>query len=171
MAAQIVAYGLRKLEYGVIGTGGALPSSWVEIPVVHDDTFKYVKEKPEVKKLINQISNQPYYATTKDSSPQMDFSIGKYDLELKAKFMGGTYTAATAGSGATWTPAANAADIFFAFRGTTKDGVQITFPKGQVTANHDSNDGALGLSLSVMALVPDGAGLKIEEWNDGVKTA
>lgn len=172
MAKKIIAVGLKKLEYGVIGAEGALPVTWLDIDVVHDDTFEYQMGEATYQEYINMITKKPYYKEkTAEGERSLNFSIGKYDLETKAKFMGGTYTPATASDNEKW-ESGTPSPIYLAFRATTVDDVQITFPKGDVAANHTKNLNALGLTLKVTPLEPDSTTLKDEIWEVlGTKTA
>ena len=48
---KIVVVNLQKLEVAPIGAGGAEGSVFEEVPVVHEDTFTYEDEDPEVTKM------------------------------------------------------------------------------------------------------------------------
>lgn len=167
MAKQITAIGLAKLEYAAVPTTG-LPSSWTEIAVVHEDTFSYEQAENTSDDYINEIDGEVYDATQKKGTKSLNFSIGKYDLSLKAAFMGGTYTpASTGGTPAKWVPADDLSPIYKSFRATTLDGVTITIPKGRISAVQGKNKKAIGLTLKVTPMKPDDTNLKAEIWEDG----
>lgn len=171
---QITAVGLAKLEYAAVPASG-LPSAWTEIEVVHEDTFSYEQAEDTADDYINEIDGEVYESTLKKGTKSLNFSIGKYDLELKSVFMGGTYTAATAATTepvapaapAKWVPADDLSPIYKAFRATTLDGVTITIPKGKVSAVQGKNKKAIGLTIKVTPMKPDDTSLKAEIWEDG----
>ena len=147
MAKKIVAVRLKKLEYADVPATG-LPSSWTEVDIIHEYTFEYTPREVTADPYNNELSGDPYYHDqTKSGELAISFSIGKYDLQKKATFQGGTYTAASAGGvPAKWVPATTKTPIYKAFKATTEDGVTVTFPKALVIANVKPNKKALGLA-------------------------
>ena len=89
---KIVVVNLQKLEVAPIGAGGAEGSVFEEVPVVHEDTFTYEDEDPEVKDY-KDVAGNTYYSSKKPGAVKINASIGMYDLETKAKFQGGKFTA------------------------------------------------------------------------------
>lgn len=175
MAKKITAVGLAKLEYATIPASG-LPSSWTEIDVIHEDTFNYDQAENTSDDYVNEIDGTVYEQTFKKGAKALNFSIGQYDLAMKALFMGGTYTAAVQGTTtptvvtaapAKWTPADSLAPIDLAFKATTLDGTTITIPKGRVSAVSKANKKAIGIMLKVTPMTPADTNLKSEIWEDG----
>ncbi len=169
MATKILAVELQKLEYADVPASG-LPSDWTELDNVHEETFKYFEGEPTTESYKN-VKGGVYYTEVKEGDKHIEATIGKYDLQTKANLQGGTYTEATSSSGATWTPPETPQNIYKAVRGTTKDGVTITFPKALVIASAVENKKAIGQGVKFIPLVPDDSSLSSEIWNDNVKQA
>lgn len=169
-AKKIITVGLKKLEYAdALSTG--IPTTWTDIDVVHEDTFDYSVEAGTEEQYINELDGQPYHIDGLNGTPLMNFSIGKYDLEMKAEFFGGTYTAASASANESWTPSDTGESVYKAFRATTKDDVVIVFPKARVTPSHTRNIKALGLTLQARPIKLDSS-TPLEKWEvDNTKTA
>ena len=153
---KIVVVNLQKLEVAPIGAGGAEGSVFEEVPVVHEDTFTYEDEDPEVKDY-KDVAGNTYYSSKKPGAVKINASIGMYDLETKAKFQGGKFTAGSESKQ-------------FTVRATTEDGVKIIFPRAGVSASGKANEKAIGLALVFTALKPTKAGVPIERWEDGEDT-
>ncbi|MFA6336084.1 MAG: hypothetical protein WCX48_11155, partial [Bacteroidales bacterium] len=120
-----------------------------------------------------------FHDVTESGDLSFEFSIGKYDLELKAKMQGGTYTPAVPGTTeplvvaeeAKWVPAVDKTPIYLAFKATTVDNVKIIFPKAMVLSNTKANKKAQGMAVKAVAETPDDSSLSIEQWGDGNLTA
>lgn len=166
---KIVAVNLIKLEVAPVGADGAEGTVYADVPVVHEDTFTYEDEDPEVKDY-KDVNGTIYYTTKKAGAVRVNASIGRYDLETKAKFQGGKYTAGAAGKPGTWTRPEQAVSKEFSVRATTEDGVCIIFPRADVRASGKANEKAVGLSLVFTALKPIKDGVPIERWEDGEDT-
>lgn len=166
---QIVVVNLIKLEVAPIGADGAEGTTFEEVPVVHEDTFTYEDEDPEVKDY-KDVNGVIYYTTKKPGAVRVNASIGRYDLETKAKFQGGKYTPGAEGKPGTWERAEHVESKEFTVRATTEDGVHIIFPRADVRASGKENEKAIGLSLVFTALKPTKTGVPIERWEDGEDT-
>lgn len=166
---QIVVVNLIKLEVAPIGVDGAEGTEFEEVPVVHEDTFTYEDEDPEIKNY-NDVNGNTYYTTKKPGAVRVNASIGRYDLKTKAKFQGGSYTASANGKPGTWERADHVENKEFTLRATTEDGVHIVFPRAGVSASGKPNEKAIGLALVFTALKPTKAGVPIERWEDGEDT-
>ena len=175
-AKQFVAVRLKKLEYAAVPASG-LPVTWTDVDVVHEDTFQYVTPEQSADPYKNEITGKPYFHDVTESGDlSFEFSIGKYDLALKATLQGGTYTPAVAAATtpevvaaveAKWVPAVDKTPIYLAFRATTVDDIKITFAKAMVLSNTKANKKAQGLAVKAVAETPDDPTLSIEEWGDG----
>ena len=157
---KIVVVNLQKLEVAPIGAGGTEGSVFEEVPVVHEDTFTYEDEDPEVKDY-KDVAGNTYYSSKKPGAVKINASIGMNDLESKAKFQGGKCTAERAD---------HVESKEFTVRATTEDGVKIIFPRAGVSASGKANEKAIGLALVFTALKPTKAGVPIERWEDGEDT-
>lgn len=169
-AKKIISVGLKTLEYADVASTG-VPTTWTDIEVVHEDTFDYSVEAGTEEQYINELDGQPYHVDGQNGTPLMNFSIGKYDLEMKAAFFGGTYAQATASENESWTPSDTGESVYKAFRAVTKDGVVIVFPKARINPSHTRNIKALGLTLQARPIKLD-TDTPLEKWEvDGTKTA
>lgn len=166
---KIVVVNLQKLEIAPIGADGAEGTVFEEVPVVHEDTFTYEDEDPEVKDY-KDVSGNTYYSSKKPGAIRVNASIGMYDLGTKAKFQGGKYTDGTANTAGTWERADHVENKEFTVCATTEDGVRIIFPRAGVSASGKANEKAIGLALVFTALKPTKAGAPIERWKDGEET-
>lgn len=166
MGTQISAVELQKLEIAPIAEDGGIGTVFQEIPVIHEETFTYEDSEPEAKDY-KDVKGNIYFRTKKPGVVKMNASIGRYDLEMKAKLQGGKYTAGADGAAGTWTRPDGAEIIEYTVRGTTLDGVKITFPRAEVSASGKANDKAIGLALVFTAMKPMKAGVPVEIWEDG----
>lgn len=179
-ARQFVAVRLKDLSFAEIPASG-LPVTWTAIDVVHEDSFQYVTPEQSADPYKNEITGKPYFHDVTESGDlSFEFSVGKYDLELKAKMQGGTYTPAVAAATtpevvaaaeAKWVPAVDKTPIYLAFKATTVDNVKIIFPKAMVLSNTKANKKAQGMAVKAVAETPDDSSLSIEQWGDGNLTA
>lgn len=166
---KIVAVNLIKLEVAPIGADGAEGTVFEEVPVIHEDTFTYEDEDPEVKDY-KDVNGVIYYTTKKPGAVKVNASIGRYDLETKAKFQGGTYKAGEGGKPGTWVRSEHVESKEFTVRATTEDKVRIIFPRADIRASGKANEKAIGLALVFTALKPLKDGVPIERWEDGEDT-
>ena len=72
---KIVVVNLQKLEVAPIGAGGTEGSVFEEVPVVHEDTFTYEDEDPEVKDY-KDVAGNTYYCSKKPGAVKINASIG-----------------------------------------------------------------------------------------------
>lgn len=167
---QIVVVNLIKLEVAPIAQDGGEGTAYEEVPVVHEETFTYEDEDPEVKDY-KDVKGNVYYTSKKQGAVRINASIGRYDLETKAKFQGGTFTAGENGKPGTWVKPDYAESKEFSVRATTEDGVRIIFPRADARASGKANEKAIGLALVFTALKPTKEGLPIERWEDSEDTS
>lgn len=167
---KVVVVNLQKLEVAPIGADGAEGTVFEEVPVVHEDTFTYEDEDPEIKDY-KDVAGNTYYSSKKPGVVKINASIGMYDLNTKAKFQGGKFTAGADGKPGIWERADHVESKEFTVRATTEDSVRIIFPRAGVTASGKANEKAIGLALVFTALKPTKAGVPIERWEDGEDSA
>ena len=82
---KIVVVNLQKLEVAPIGAGGAEGSVFEEVPVVHEDTFTYEDEDPEVKDY-KDVAGNTYYSSKKPGAVKIIGSFGLSEVEGEDKF-------------------------------------------------------------------------------------
>lgn len=99
--AKVIAVGIKKLYYAdpakVTGdlTGTLLATiikdvSTKQVENIHQDTWSIEEEERSTTEYRNQLTNGVYRQDTEMGNIQMSFTIGQYDYETKAAFMGGT---------------------------------------------------------------------------------
>ena len=99
--AKVIAVGIKKLYYAdpakVTGDlTGTLLGTIIKDPAtkqvenIHQDTWSIEEEEPSTTEYRNQLTNGVYRQDTEMGNIQMSFTIGQYDYETKAAFMGGT---------------------------------------------------------------------------------
>lgn len=168
---KFVAAELIKLEYAPIpATGLPQNTAWVEIENIHEDTFKLIENPPNIDPY-KDVHGNTYHNDIEAGDVAFEATIGKYDLRTKHILQGGTITAATPTRGATWMPPVSPELIYKAVRGTTKDGVAITFPRAQVVANATDNKKAIGQGVRFIPLRPLDPALRTVIWDDGTPSA
>ena len=79
---KIVVVNLQKLEVAPIGAGGAEGSVFEEVPVVHEDTFTYEDEDPEVKDY-KDVAGNTYYSSKKPGAVKINASLVCMILKLR----------------------------------------------------------------------------------------
>lgn len=145
-AKKIITVGLKSVKYATPSQSG-LPTFTDSIDVVHQDTFSYEMSEATRQEYINALTGKAYYIEqTEAPTESINFSIGQYTLEDKAKFMGGTASPATASENEKWTPGTGE-PIYMAIQVVTKDNVQITYPYASISATHGQNINALGINV------------------------
>lgn len=108
----------------------------------------------------NQLTNGVYRQDTEMGNIQMSFTIGQYDYETKAAFMGGT------GSETSWKRARGVTRIEKCMIALTEDNQYCVFPKASVIARNTNNEGAVGIGVAAAALEPDNTAVSSEYWFD-----
>ena len=158
--AKVIAVGIKKLYYAdpakVTGdlTGTLLATiikdvSTKQVENIHQDTWSIEEEEPSITEYRNQLTNI-----------QMSFTIGQYDYETKAAFMGGT------GSETSWKRARGVTRIEKCMIALTEDNQYCVFPKASVIARNTNNEGAVGIGVAAAALEPDNTAVSSEYWFD-----
>ena len=169
MEKKIVCVNLQELYVAPIGSDGSEGTEFEQVPVVHQDTFTYEEDDPELTEY-KDVAGNTYYTSKRPGAVRINASIGRYDLKTKQKFQGGTYEPGTESNPNKWSRADSVATIEFTVKAKTEDGVYVIFPRASVSASGKSNEKAIGLALVFTALKPEKSGLPVEYWLDGYPT-
>lgn len=169
MEKKIVCVNLHELYVAPIGSDGSEGTEFEQVPVVHQDTFTYEEDDPELTEY-KDVDGNTYYTSKRPGAVRINASIGRYDLKTKQKFQGGTYEPGTESNPNKWSRADSVATIEFTVKAKTEDGVYVIFPRASVSASGKSNEKAIGLALVFTALKPEKSGLPVEYWLDGDPT-
>lgn len=122
--------------------------------------LRRAKQEPSTTEYRNQLTNGVYRQDTEMGNIQMSFTIGQYDYETKAAFMGGT------GSETSWKRARGVTRIEKCMIALTEDNQYCVFPKASVIARNTNNEGAVGIGVAAAALEPDNTAVSSEYWFD-----
>ena len=169
MEKKIVCVNLQELYVAPIGSDGSEGTEFEQVPVVHQDTFTYEEDDPELTEY-KDVAGNTYYTSKRPGAVRINASIGRYDLKTKQKFQAGTYEPGTESNPNKWSRADSVATIEFTVKAKTEDGVYVIFPRASVSASGKSNEKAIGLALVFTALKPEKSGLPVEYWLDGDPT-
>jgi DNA repair photolyase len=167
---KISAIGIKKIFYGAPLAVVATPyadgnadtglsakelkaflanASTKQVENVHQGTWNYEKAEATVTQYKNQLTKKTYRQSVEGGDSTITFSIGKYDLEVKADFEGG-------GSNATKYSAPLDYKVEnMTIAGLTEDDVYIVFPKASVIARGASTDEAIAIAVTATPLEPD----------------
>lgn len=151
----ISAIGIKQILYGdVLGSAPSyanletLFADFSEVPNVHQGTYEYTEEDGTITEYKDELSGQTYRSTFEPGSQSINWTIGAYDFQTKADFMGGSVLETDKG----WARG-NAGELRYkCVVAVTDDDVAIIFPKANVIGRGASTDGAVGISITATPL-------------------
>ena len=130
----------------------ALLEAATEVENVHQGTWGYTQDDPTVTEYINQLTGKAYYRDKEsDGAKTISFTIGEYDYEDKAALQGGSVIKA----GETvvgWKSSGNLENVEKAIIAQTKSGRYIVFTNAAIVAKVDTQEQALGLGITAVAI-------------------
>lgn len=130
-----------------------------EVQNVHQDTWSIEESEPSQDSYKNQLTGATYRMGSKTMGDvTFNFTIGRYDYDTKAAFMGGT---ATDGS---WKRARGITDIKLCLIALTEDDVYCVLPYASISAREANTDGAVGISVVGTMLEPENEAVMPEYW-------
>lgn len=171
-AAKVSAIDIKRLWYAETSvitadlTGAALHtlvngSDVKEIENVHQDTWSIEESEPSQDSYKNQLTGSTYRMGSKSMGDvTFNFTLGRYDFNTKADFMGGTGTATS------WKRARGITDIKKTLIALTEDDVYCVLPYANITAREANTDGAVGISVVGTMLEPENTAIMPEYWFD-----
>ncbi len=132
-------------------------ASTKEVENVHQDTWNFEKAEPTLTQYKNQLTKKTYRQSVEAGDSSITFSIGKYDMAVKADFEGGgatetKYSAPIEYPNKTLTIVA-----------LTEDDVYIVFTKAQVISRPTTTDDAIAIAVTATPMEPDIA-IESEVW-------
>lgn len=171
--AKKVFIGIKRLWYtspltSALEQSGveALISSATEIENVHQGTWGYTQDDPTVTEYINQLTGKAYYRDKEsDGAKTISFTIGEYDYEDKAALQGGEVISA-GGNAVGWKSSGNLENIEKAIIAETKSGRYVIFSNAAIVGKVDTQESALGLGISAVAIENPNEGVEAEYWFD-----
>lgn len=176
---QISAVGIKKIFYGEITDITkpitqdeatklikAAKKAGNEVQNVHQDTWNLEESEASVNGYKNQLNGQTYRSETTPGELTPSFSIGQYDYETKAKFMGGKVIKGTASGGDApvigWERSNEKVEIFKALYCLTEDDVWFIFPKAQIVSREANTDKAIAIGVKGLVQTPTVNGVSME---------
>lgn len=133
-------------------TLSTLVSGATEIKNVHQDTWGYSQDDPDVQDYINELTGKPYYRDAQNQGNKtIDFTMGEYDYATKALLQGGaTITESSKVVG--WKAPDNPLLVQKAIIALTKTGTYIIFTNAGIVAKGDQQLKAVGLGVTAVAM-------------------
>lgn len=157
--------GLKRLWYGNPLT--AKPTSiellnvagMTEIKNVHQGTWSYTQDDPEVTDYKNELTGNNYYRDmTAQGAKNINFTIGEYDFDTRVALQGGKY------ENGVWEAPTELALINKCIVAQTKTGHYICFPNASIVTKVDTQEKNLGLGIVATAVEDTTNGLADEYW-------
>lgn len=134
-----------------------------EIKNIHQDTWTLEESESSQDSYRNQLTGSVYRMGVKQMGDiTVNFTIGQYDYDLKAKFLGGKVS--EGGNG--WERPRGIFEVQRGFIALTADDQYCFLPKCNVNAHEANTDGAIGIAIVATAMEPDNELISPEYWFD-----
>lgn len=163
--------GLETFSVGAVGSNGEMGGTLTPY-LVKDGTATFNIAEPTQTE-IDIYQSDTAYAILQGKQPK-DFTTELFDLKLSElpSFMGGDFTAGSAGTKDRWNAPVTIPTIIMSVKLETKDSlgqtVGLVFPKCQIIASVNgslSKTDLIGLQIKVVVLTPvDGTGTILSSW-------
>ena len=151
--------GIKRLWYGsplvtapTQASVSTLIGNSTEVTNVHQDTWGYTQDDPDVTDYINELTGRPYYRDKADEGNKViAFTMGEYDYATKAALQGGEVV--LSGSTAVgWKAPTTPAFVNKSVIALTKTGTYIIFTNASIVAKGDQQQKAVGLGVTAVAM-------------------
>lgn len=155
--ASVITIGLSEIQVGTAAPGGTMPASLAKLGKTYKDSCKMSQPPSEVTEHFEEGKAAPEYRKKTRKVPQLTFSIMDPDCEFLAEYIGGTYTAATAGPPATpaiWGFDGSEIPDDVAIRVVTEEGLDICIPNADIEAVVNADFSAKGIFLVDFTVTP-----------------
>lgn len=137
-----------------------------EVKNIHQDTWSFEESDASQTFYKNQLTGSNYRGGTKQMGDVViNFTIGQYDYETKAAFLGGE------ANGNSWKRARGPVEIIYGFVALTRDDQYIVCPKCNVQGREGNTDGAIGIPVVATEFEPDNEEVAAEYWFDSSEVA
>lgn len=166
--------GIKKLWYGdplqqkptKLSTA---TSSMTEVKNVHEGTWGYSQDDPNVTDYINELTGQPYFRDmTSHGNKTINFTLGEYDFSTRKDLQGGKI------ENGMWEAPTELEVINKCIIAQTKTGNYICFPNAAIIAKVDTQEKNLGLGIVALAMettLDSGTKIAEEYWEDAAYVA
>ena len=163
--------GIKKLWYtdplttepdqGSIAT---LVAAATEVKNVHQDTWGYSQDDPEVTDYINELTGKPYFRDKQDEGNKtINFTMGEYDYANKKELQGGTVIM-DGTNPVGWKAPLTPEFVYKTIIALTKTGTYIVFTNAAIVGKGDQQQKAIGLGVTAVAMESETAGISDEYW-------
>lgn len=136
-----------------------------EIKNVHGDTWQVEEAESSQDSYKNQLTNSTYRMGAKTMGDvTFNFTIGRYDYELKQELMGGTLIKDKQQKTIGWARQRGIVEVHKMLVALTEDDVYIVLPYANVNTREGNTDGAIGLAVVGTMLEPNSETVMPEYW-------
>lgn len=168
--------GIKQIWYGTVLSSdlanaaavATLVQGMTEITNVHEGTWGYSHDDPNVTEYINELTGQPYYRDkTNLGARTITFTLGVYDFATKAALQGGTVIT-KGGSGADkddpigWKSSGALENVNKCIVAKTKTGNWIVFSNASIVAKGDQQEKNIGLGITAVCMENENNGVQAE---------
>ena len=170
MAVKVTAVNIAGLWYGEPSTitedlTGAklaqLLKTYKQVENIHQDTWTIEESEASQDTYKNQLTRATYRMGAKQMGDvTFNWTIGQYDYETKAAFMGGTATETS------WKRSRGVTDVNKVLVAKTEDGQYCVLPKASISGREALTDGAIGIAVKGTMLEPNNINACPEYWFD-----
>lgn len=166
--------GIKQLWYGDVLTSNlanvdavqTLVQSMTEVKNVHDGTWGYTHDDPNVTEYINELTGQPYYRDkTNLGARTIKFTLGVFEYQQKADLQGGSVITSGEGQSATavgWKSSGALENVNKCIVAKTKTGNYIVFSNASIVAKGDQQEKNIGLGITAVCMENENAGVEAE---------
>lgn len=128
---------------------------------IHQDTWQIEETEASQDSYRNQLNGEVYRKGKKQMGDlNFNFTLGQYDYQTKADFLGGTATATS------WKRARGAVDIHKCLIALTDDDQYAVLPYASIAGREATTDGAVGLPVVGSMVSPKNTAIAPEYWFD-----
>lgn len=132
-----------------------------EVKNIHQDTWTLEESEPSQDSYRNQLTGSVYRMGNKTMGDvTANFTIGQYDYNLKAEFLGGTATDKS------WKRARGIVEIKKCLIALTEDDQYCVMPNANINGHEANTDGAIGIAIVGTAMEPENENISSEYWFD-----
>lgn len=132
-----------------------------EVKNIHQDTWSIEESEASQDSYRNQLTGSIYRMGTKTMGDvTFNWTIGQYDYDTKAEFLGGTAT------NTSWKRPRGIVEVHKALIAETEDGQYCVLPYANITGREANTDGAIGLGIVGTAMEPANTEVSPEYWFD-----
>lgn len=142
-------------------------NGFTEIKNVHEGTWGYQQEDPNVTDYINELTGKPYYRDkTSDGARTINFTLGVYQFADKAALQGGEVITDD-NKEVGWKSSGHLQNVEKCIVAMTKTGNYIIFADASIVAKGDQQEKNIGLGITAVCMESEIAGVEAEYMFEG----